>query len=73
MIAQESSWACVWRCQRAERGRGQELQNVPLTHLDHADGVVLFPAHPKTRDVRMRLYLGRSLKPTSVKMRAWWF
>jgi hypothetical protein len=49
----------------------QELEKVPLTHLDHTDRVVPFSAHSKTRDARMRLYLGRSVKPPSVKMRAW--
>lgn len=38
----------------AERDRRQELQNVPLTHLDHADRVVPLSAHQKTRDAMTR-------------------
>ena len=34
MIGREPLLACVWRFQMAERGRRQELQDVPLTHLD---------------------------------------
>ena len=45
MIEQELLWACVWRFQMAVRGRLQELQKVPLTHLDHADRVVPYSAH----------------------------